>query len=144
MEIQKECHAFVWGVKNFHYYLYGQPSFTEVTDHWPLQWIQRMQPKNQTILCWICELQWYSFTVSHQAGKLNGNADVLLRCPISSTLDELDPCSKSWDKAILDMVDLNDQQDEDLEIKDMKDFLSDGSLPTDADSRMKVECFSCN
>ena len=102
-----------------------------------------MQPKNQMIQHWICELQGYSFTVSHRAGKLNGNADALSRCSISSTLDGLEPFSKSWDVAILDTVDLSDQQDEDLEIKNMKDFLSDGSLPTDADSRRKVECFSC-
>ena len=49
-----------------------------------------MQPKNQMIQRWICELQGYSFTASHRAGKSNGNADALSRCPISPNLDELE------------------------------------------------------
>ena len=142
--IQKECLAIVWGIKHFHYYLYGQPNFTVITDHCPLQWIKRMQPKNQMIQRWICELQGYSFTVSHRAGKSNGNADALSRCPISSNLDELESCSKSWDVAILDAVDISDQQDSDLSIREMKDFLANEKLPKDLDSRKKVEYFSDN
>ena len=48
--IQKECLAIVWGIKHLHYYLYGQPRFTVITDHRPLQWIKRMWPKNQMIM----------------------------------------------------------------------------------------------
>ena len=46
--------------------------------------------------------------------------------------------------AILDTVYLSDQQDEDLEKKYRSDFLSDGSVPTDVDSRGKAECYLCN
>ena len=142
--IQKECLALVWGIKHFHYYLCGQPSFTVITDHCLLQWIKRMQPKNQMIQRWICELQGYSFTVSHRAGKPNGNADALSRCPISSNLDESENCSKSWDIAVLDAVDISDKQDSDRDIKELKDFLADWTMPSNLDGRRKIECFSAN
>ena len=93
---------------------------------------------------WICELQGYSFTVRHRAGKSNGNADALSRCPVSSNLDDSETCSKSWDIAVLDAVDISDKQDSDRDIKELKDFLADGTMPSNLDIRRKIECFSAN
>ena len=90
--IQKECLAIVWAIKYFHHYLFGQPHFTVVTDHCPLQWIKTMKTKNQMIQRCICEIQGYSFNVKHRAGTTNGNADALSRCPISSDLSESENC----------------------------------------------------
>ena len=92
-----------------------------------------MQPKNQMIQRWICELQGYSFTVCHRTGKLSRNADALSRCPIFSNLDELESCSKSWEVAILDIVDVSDQQNSDLSIREMKDFLANKKFLEDLD-----------
>eukprot|EP00795_Rhopilema_esculentum_P017524 gene17524-9148_t len=144
--IQKECLAIVWGIKHFHYYLYGQPSFSVITDHCPLQWIKRMQAKNQMIQRWICELQGYSFNVLHRSGKSNGNADALSRCPITSSLEDTESCIKSWDVAVLDAVDVSGLQDEEQEMKEMKDYLSNGRLPNgiDDDRRKKIDSFSAN
>jgi len=89
-------------------------------------------------------LQGYLFAVCHRTGISNGNADALTRCPIASNFDELESCSKSWDVAILDAVDISDQQDSDLSIREMKDFLANEKLPEDLDSRKKVEYFSDN
>ena len=83
---------------------------------------QCMQPRNQMIQRWLCELQEYSFIVSHRVEKLNGNTDALSRCPNPYTVDELEPCSKCWDMEKLGTVGLSDLQDEDLEKKYMSDF----------------------
>ena len=101
-----------------------------------------MQPKNQMIQRWICELQGYSFTVCHRTGKSSRKADALSRCPIFSTLDELQSCSKSWEVAILDIVDVSDQQNSDLSIREMKDFLANKKFLEDIDSRKTAEYFS--
>ena len=85
----------MWGIKYFHYYLHGQLHFTIVTDHCPLQWIKWMQPKNEMIKRWICEIRGYSFSVQHRQRARNGNADALSRCPISSELEEKEKCMKS-------------------------------------------------
>ena len=56
--------------------------------------------------------------MSHRAGKSNGNADELSRCPISSNLDESEICSKSWGIGVLDAADIGAKQDSDRDIKE--------------------------
>ena len=140
--IQKECLAIVWGIKYFHYFLYGQPHFLVLTDHCPLQWLKKMEPKNQMIQRWICEIQGYSFSVKHRKGTTNANADALSRCPITSGLEENENCIKSWDIATLVVVDISQRQDEDPEIKQLKDYLSDGTLPERLTNKSKIERYA--
>ena len=120
--MQKECLAIIWAIKCFHHYLFGQPQFTVVTDHCPLQWIKTMETKNQMIQHWICEIQGYSFNLKHRAGTTNENADALSRCPISSDLSKSENCDSRWDIAALESVEISSRQDEDKEMKEMKDL----------------------
>ena len=140
--IQKECLAIVWGIKYFHYFLFGQPHFTIITDHCPLQWIKKMEPKSQMIQRWICEIQGYSFSVQHRNGTANANADALSRCPITSELEEDETCMKSWDIGALELVDVTQLQDSDEEIKELKDYLSDGTLPECSASKNKIKKYA--
>ena len=101
-----------------------------------------MKTKNQMIQRWICEIQGYSFNVKHRAGSTNGNADALSRCPISSDLSESEHCDSRWDIAALESVEISSRQDEDKEMKEMKDFLSDEILPEDVRQRDKIKKYA--
>ena len=140
--VQKECLAIIWAIKHFHHYLYGQPSFTIVTDHCPLQWLRKMQPKNQMIQRWICEIQGYSFVVKHRAGLTNTNADALSRCPISSDLEGDAVCESKFIVAALESIDISSAQDEEEGTKQMKNFLANGELPIEKAARGKVEKYA--
>ena len=66
--IEKECLAIVWALQFFHVYLYGQ-SFTILTDHQPLAWLQSeehepeahpMAPNGAAIWFLDCSSEWGS------------------------------------------------------------------------------------
>ena len=68
---------------SFRVYLLGKP-FQLITDNRALTWLHSLEPKSR-IACWIMDLQEFSCTVQHRAGKDNANADALSRlCPPSS------------------------------------------------------------
>ena len=76
--IEKECYAIVWAVKTLKVYLEGK-EFTVLSDHAPLQWLDRVKTSNQRLLRWSLMLQEYKFTISHIAGKMNIVSDALSR-----------------------------------------------------------------
>ncbi|MGH0182302.1 UNVERIFIED_CONTAM: hypothetical protein FKN15_008743 [Acipenser sinensis] len=76
--IEKECLAIKWALETLRYYLLGS-TFTLVTDHHPLTWINRMKDKNARIARWYLALQPYHFQVNHRAGSKHQNADHLSR-----------------------------------------------------------------
>ena len=140
--IQKERLAIVWGIKYFHYFLYGQPHFTGAMDHCPLQWIKKMVPKSHIIQRWIYEIQGYSFSVHHRKGIANINADALSRCPIMSQLEEDETCIKSWQIVALELVDVSQLQDSDEETKQLKDYLLDGTLLECSANKNKIKKYA--
>lgn len=75
---EKECACLVWAARKFSCYLYGT-RFTFQTDHCPLQWLQKMSPKNGSRLRWSLILQEFNFDVVYKRGKQHGNADCLSR-----------------------------------------------------------------
>eukprot|EP00795_Rhopilema_esculentum_P011180 gene11180-20121_t len=83
-------------------------------------------------------------TITKRSGKCNGNADALSRCPITSSLEGTQSCIKSWDVAVLDAVDVSGLQDEDQEMKEMKDYYSNGRFQINDDLRKKIDSFSAN
>ena len=81
--MEKEALALVLATQNFRFYLLGKP-FQWITDNRALNWLHSLEPKGR-IARWIMDLQDFSFTVQHRAGKDNANADALSRlCPSSS------------------------------------------------------------
>ena len=86
--MEKEALALVFAVKNFRFYLLGRP-FQWITDNSALTWRHYLKPKGR-ITYWTMDLQRFSFTVEHRAGKDNANADALSRlCP--SSVNPLSP-----------------------------------------------------
>ena len=52
-------------------------SFTILTDHRALEWLECLKGKNSQLTRWSLSLQPYSFTVKFHKGILNQNADAL-------------------------------------------------------------------
>ena len=78
-----ECLAVVWATSHFRPYLFGN-SFHLVTEHEPLKWIMTTIKLTGKLARWSLLLQEYDFTVEHQKGVENTNADCLNRYPLPS------------------------------------------------------------
>lgn len=76
--IEKEALALVLAVRNFSVYFGSQP-VTVLSDHSPLQFIQRMANYNNKLLRWAIELQQYNIHIVHRRGKDNLIPDILSR-----------------------------------------------------------------
>ena len=76
--IEKECLAIVRAVSVLREYLEGR-EFEIETDHFPLQWLNKMKGQNQRLLRWSLLLQEFTFKIHHIKGKDNKLADTLSR-----------------------------------------------------------------
>ena len=76
--IEKECLAIVRTISYLREYLEGKEFIVE-SDHFPLQWLNKVKGQNQRLLRWSLLLQEFRFTVHHIKGKENGIADFLSR-----------------------------------------------------------------
>ena len=54
-------------------------SFTLVTDHIALKWLQNAKKPKGICARWVMELQQFKFDIKHRPGKANANADALSR-----------------------------------------------------------------
>lgn len=79
--IEKELLAIVWAVKHYRPYLYGR-SFTLITDHQPLTWLNGLKNPTSRLMRWRVELDEYDFVVKYKPGKQNVIADALSRIKI--------------------------------------------------------------
>jgi len=89
--------AATWGINKLRAYLYGHP-FTLITDHKPITYLlHRIEGSSDMHQRWQMQLQEYTFTVIHRAGKNHANADIPSRYPLQllgdSTGAQLDPLS---------------------------------------------------
>ncbi|KAL6416740.1 hypothetical protein ACFW04_013184 [Cataglyphis niger] len=75
-----ECLAVVWGIRRMKGYLEGY-SFTVITDHQALKWLQRIEAPTGRLARWLFELQQYDLEVKYRKGTLNRVADALSRQP---------------------------------------------------------------
>ncbi|GBG70242.1 hypothetical protein CBR_g6370 [Chara braunii] len=75
---QGECYAVVWGIQQFHPYLYGQ-KFRLVMDHAPLLALKKLTNYTGMIGRWAVRLQEYDFDIIHRKTERHGNADGLTR-----------------------------------------------------------------
>ena len=86
-QLEKEALSLVFGVKNFHQYLYGR-KFTLITDHKPLLAI--LGPKKGIpplaavrLQRWSILLSAYNYDIQFKSTSAHANADGLSRLPIS-------------------------------------------------------------
>ena len=98
-QTEKEALALIFGLKKFHFYLWGQ-NFRLVTDHKPLLGLfNNDKPisvmSSGRIQRWSLMLQGYTFTLVHKSGKTLGTADALSRLPIPSDIEST-PVTAEW------------------------------------------------
>ena len=84
-QLEKEGLAIIFGVKKFHYYLYGR-NFVIESDHQPLSYLFNekkgiSQTASSRIQRWALTLSAYQYTIRHKAGVSLSNADALSRLP---------------------------------------------------------------
>ena len=91
-QLDKEALSIVFGVKKFQQYLQGR-HFTIISDHKPLQHLfSEDKPipvlASARIKRWALILSAYDYTIEHRPGQQHGNADVLSRLPLRTTVQE--------------------------------------------------------
>lgn len=89
---QLECLAVVWALEKLHVFLDGV-NFIVWTDAGAMKSLMDMQSPSRHMLRWQLAVQEYRnfMTIRHRAGKSNGAADGLSRCPLPN--DESNPAS---------------------------------------------------
>ncbi|XP_064468546.1 uncharacterized protein K02A2.6-like [Ornithodoros turicata] len=101
---QLEKEALVFGVKKFHFYLYGR-KFVLVTDHKPLQCIFGSKKGIPTIAAariqrWAISLSAYDYIIKHCSSEENSAPDYFSRLPLQTTRqnfrDEVDSFFTLW------------------------------------------------
>lgn len=75
--IELECLAIKWALETFKYYLLGKLE----TNHWALQWLNKMRDSNNRISRWLLEMQPYRFSVQYRPGSANIVSDFLSHHP---------------------------------------------------------------
>lgn len=77
---ERECLAVVWAIEKLRPYIEGLHfTFTVVTDHYSLKWLQNLKNPTERLARWAVRLVQYSFTVEHRKGKDNVIPDLLSR-----------------------------------------------------------------
>ena len=71
--IEKEFHALVWGIQNFHRYIYGT-AFTVETDYQQLSYLNKTKLSNPRLMRWALTLQPYRFQIVAIGGSENVGA----------------------------------------------------------------------
>ncbi|KAJ8291727.1 Retrovirus-related Pol polyprotein from transposon 297 [Rhodotorula toruloides] len=89
---QLECLAVVWALEKLHVFLDGV-NFTVWTDAGAMKTLMDMQSPSRHMLRWQLAVQEYRnfMKIRHRAGKANGAADGLSRCPLPN--DESNPAA---------------------------------------------------
>jgi hypothetical protein len=92
-----ELLAIVYAVEKFHHYLAGT-TFTVVTDHNALLYLNEAKTKNPKLARWAMKLAGYNFTLQHRAGRVHDNADGLSRSRAAPAPDTPAPDSTALEE----------------------------------------------
>ena len=136
-----ETLGLVWAVRYFRPYLLGHPCVV-YTDHAACLSILNTKKPSGKLARWALTIQEMDLTIKHKAGKRNGNADALSRCPPTLTQSELnseqsfvcavDSVGEDHPQPnIPDLESLSALQKLDEELAVMLAYLTDGKLPED-------------
>lgn len=86
---ERECLAVVFAVEKFRPYIEGV-SFTVITDHYSLLWLNRMKDPTGKLARWSVKLQQFDFDLQHRKGKFNVVPDALSRSPIDVEIEAVE------------------------------------------------------
>lgn len=75
---EKECLAVLWSIEKLRGYLDGA-SFTVITDHHSLLWLDRLKDPQGRLGRWVLRLQQYDYKIIHRKGKDHVVPDALSR-----------------------------------------------------------------
>lgn len=102
----RECLAVLWAIEKLRPYLEGI-TFTVVTDHYSLVWLQNLKDPTGCLAMWSIRLQQYSFKIVHRKGKELIISDLLSRSvPIvdTVTMDNNETSKDHWYNKMLTEV----------------------------------------
>jgi len=107
-QIDKEALSIIYGVKHFHYYLYGR-SFTLITDHKPLLSIFGEKSKLPTMVAarlqrYAIVLSAYTYKIEYRPSDKHGNADALSRLPLNCEVSKLNEHENSKSTLMINFV----------------------------------------
>ena len=143
-----EALAVVWATKHFRVYLYGHPCDV-YTDYEALQALLNTPDPSGKLARWGMALQELDLHLYYRPGKVNTNADALLRRPIQpqlteSTVEETECIvaaliySQSTNKDGKGNVTLAERQGKDIELNSIISYLKEGTLPDDEKSAREL------
>ena len=134
--IEKECLALIYSIQSFKTYVYGR-HFTLLTDHQPLRHITHMTNNNPRLVRWSLFLSEYDYEVKFKPGVKHCNVDGLSRMFVDScnitTASSTSPTPVSTFPNTPDPFSLiAAEQKKDPELALLLNYLTDGTLPSDA------------
>lgn len=86
---EQECLAVIWSIRKFRCYLEGY-SFTVITDHSSLRWLNNLRNPTGRLARWSLELMQYNLTIIHRKGVFHHVPDALSRIPDTLNLAQDD------------------------------------------------------
>ena len=140
----------MWAVRYFRPYILGHPC-TVYTDHAACLSILNTARPSGKLARWALTIQEMDLTIKHKAGKKNGNADALSRCPSSDNqsledsqehanrdASSINAVTADSESIVPDMEAVLQLQTTDEDIGMMLSYLTCGDLPDEA-QRVVVE-----
>lgn len=98
---ERECLAVIMAVEKFRPYIEGT-SFTVITDHASLLWLQNLKDPTGRLGRWALRLQPYDFVLKHRKGKFMVVADALSRNV--EVVDVRGSSNDAWYNKLMDSV----------------------------------------
>ena len=133
-----EALGVVWGVKHFRPYLYGHKCLV-ITDHEALKSLLNTPHPSGKLARWGLAIQELDLTIKYRPGKNNQSADALSRMPLQIQ-DHV--TAKDGETTVnslaCDHGGVGSHQDEDPDIKIIKQYLKDGKLPLEDNVARKL------
>ena len=80
--VEKEALAVVFSIKHFRHYLLDK-TFTVISDHRPLQWLENQKDNNGRLGRWAILLAGTNYKIKYRPGRIHQNADCLSRLRVS-------------------------------------------------------------
>lgn len=94
---ERECLAVLWSLEKLRPYLEAV-SFTVITDHYSLLWLQQLKDLNGRLARWAVKLQQFDFKLVHRKGK-----DHVVPDALSRSVPVIDVINENADHVVIDV-----------------------------------------